>query len=86
MATHVVAEMRVCTDCRFFVAGFSDEEMGEPYPDAVVAAVAECAARGWHLVNGGEDTDELGFSWSKCDLCDSPLGGDRFVVVALAEH
>ncbi len=24
--------------------------------------------------------DEIGFSWSPCDLCGSPLGGERFHV------
>lgn len=26
---------------------------------------------------------ELGFSWSKCEICGSKLGGDRFLLVKL---
>lgn len=28
-----------------------------------------------NLVYGGDD---LGFTWHSCDLCNSPLGGDRY--------
>jgi hypothetical protein len=33
-----------------------------------------------HSIHTGE---EIGFSWSKCDICRSPLGGTRWEVYGL---
>jgi hypothetical protein len=33
-----------------------------------------------------DGADDLGFSWSSCDLCRSGLGGDRYAATALPKN
>ncbi len=57
----------VCEDCLLFIANGIDDST----PPETVSG-AENAA-GW-LMSGSED---LGFSWSPCEVCRRPLGGER---------
>ena len=59
--------LAVCDDCLLFIgSGIDDSTPGE------TASGAQNAA-GW-LMAGSED---LGFSWSPCEVCARPLGGNR---------
>lgn len=40
-------------------------------------ALSEHESPGYHWALGGDD---LGFSWSACEGCGSPLGGDRYLI------
>lgn len=82
----VIAEFAVCIDCMQWVAGITDDERGEEYPNAVADAMTAPEAAQWHLVNAC--TDDCGtcstFTYHACDTCASWLAGERHAVVALS--
>lgn len=86
-STTDVLELAVCTDCLFYGEYGPDglDELCED-PAAVAEGFALNEADGWRYASGcpaehghedGEDHCEPWFSWTPCDLCRSPLGGDR---------
>lgn len=79
MAT-VTHELKVCTDCLFFIAN-GDLPENEHDATRVVAGV-ESFAPGY-VTPSGEGEGE--FSWRPCDCCGSKLGGDRHDAVVLGD-
>lgn len=76
----VTDTIEVCADCLLFIAnGDLPEDDGDA--DRVVAGVASL---GGHVVAGGPDGDDAGFSWRACECCGG-LAGDRFYASILAE-
>ena len=76
--------LHICVDCWYYVMGAA-AELPERDFTAQSAAVAR-VARDNHVpvsaVMFEPDNEETGhFSWNRCDLCLSALGGDRFPVV-----
>lgn len=69
----VAAELSVCGDCLQYLANGPDELS----PEAAAATAAGIEREGGHIVPACEPDCEGGFSWSGCELCLSPLGGDR---------
>ena len=59
--------LAVCEDCLLFIANGIDDNT----PQETVSG-AENAA-GWLMA----DSEELGFSWSPCEVCARPLGCNR---------
>lgn len=76
-----VIDLAVCTVCLCLIAN------GEYEADASEAEAAWAGmARTWgdnarHLVAVGDS--ESWFSWTSCDACESPLGGDRHAAAVL---
>ena len=86
------SEISVCLTCMISHANGEDiREEGDGQPDPFSQWVAEFG-NGYTIAMGGEhydnctdedraegcDCEELGFSWSSCQGCDSGLGGDRY--------
>lgn len=72
-----IIDIKACSDCIMLVAnGETPVDMDEDETAAYVAEIADYT-RGWDLVYGGDD---LGFTYDGCDVCGSPLGGDRWRV------
>lgn len=69
-------KLAVCEDCYMFVAGYSADERGIEYPDAVIGAF-ERDAPYYVFVN---DSDEPYFGTSQCQQCGSHLAGDRHII------
>lgn len=81
----VISDLAICCDCAALAHGFSAHERGIPYPRAALGATARVAADNHVtpdcitvIVIGAHDSDAAYFSWSRCDLCLSSPGGDRF--------
>ena len=70
-----VTELRVCTDCILAIGGEIPEDADLP---AIAAGIERISKEG-ALLAGDED----GFSWSPCECCQSPLGGDRHIATIL---
>jgi len=69
----------VCEDCLMAVAN-GDYPEDQARAEAIVAGETRWHGEGYHLAVGDEhDT----FSWSRCDVCCTGLGGSRSEVVAL---
>ena len=71
----------ICTDCLMFAAnGWESDEPIPPEltdnPDARAGWRLEAGGRCEHC-QGADDECESWFSWSPCDYCRRPLGGDR---------
>lgn len=100
MAVEVMADGWACSDCIMLIAngdgsGIEDPESHERNMGAVAARIPA----NWHLVCGGEHSDECTpadrdagcdcetqpFSWQACDTCGSNLGGARHAVTWLAD-
>jgi hypothetical protein len=73
-------DIDVCGDCQYAIAYSASEvhDAEEGWYDAFDAGVARETAEGFDLVSGGGESDELGYSWSSCDLCRLGIHGDRF--------
>jgi hypothetical protein len=72
---NVYGELSICSDCLIWQSNgddsaFSDSASAEVHNEAVRTAPMV-------VVIG----DDLGFSWSSCDVCHEGLGGDRFSAV-----
>ena len=63
-------ELKVCSDCLSAIANDDYSGLDDSREREVRAAIA----RHHWLVAG---TEEYGFSWTPCDVCQSSLGGDR---------
>lgn len=72
----VAATLSVCADCIAYLANGPDDIEAERLPD-ILAGIAK---QGGDCAPGSDDN---GFSWSPCDLCESPLGGDRYGAAVL---
>jgi hypothetical protein len=86
-------KMAVCVDCMLLICNGddpSDEQDHHERDDARARLDNDPITPGWIFTeseqeifdNGGEVSDDLGFSWSRCDYCLSRLGGDRFRATA----
>ena len=82
MSLYTITNFAVCVDCCQYVAGISEHERGEAYPDAVKHNTAQHL--NWTLVNGDSD-DDIDFSTRPCELCGSQLAGSRHAVAALSK-
>lgn len=77
--------LSVCIDCYGTDANGSDWiTSGDREPFNLIPE-ADSVTAGWiHdpdefiIEVEPDDNDNLGFSWSACDACGSPLGGDRY--------
>lgn len=69
-----------CSDCLVWVANADDSGMTDERAAEVVTGVTEWNDAGYYLVPEGK---ERGFSMTKCEVCKSPLGGDRFEMYAI---
>lgn len=83
METTTYTDGHACVDCIMLIANGDtsgnsrcETEEGEAAYLADVARYSE----GGEWVNNCDETCEGGFSWSPCDVCRSPLGGDRHPV------
>lgn len=72
----VAATLSVCADCLEYLANGE----GELEPERLADIRAGIERERGDVVLSGEDE---GFSWSPCQLCESPLGGDRFGAAVL---
>lgn len=80
MAT-VTHELKVCTDCLFFIA---NGDLPENENDAArVVAGVESFAPGYVAPTG---EGEGSFSWRPCECCGCKLGGDRHDAVVLGDE
>jgi hypothetical protein len=69
-------EIRVCVDCAMLIAnGEANPEWTEEEHDQHLAAMNKMWPGGEYHLSIGDDEDT--FSWSRCDSCDSGLGGTR---------
>ena len=74
-------EGSVCVDCLMFLAnGDTPQELDEAGTEKWVAEFVR-RTEGTHIFLAGPEDCEGWFSWSPCDACGSPLGGDRHPVV-----
>jgi hypothetical protein len=67
---------KVCVDCLMISQGLADELSISREDTERVATALE----GW-TISMDEDVEGY-FGWLPCDICKSPLGGDRFTVIA----
>lgn len=74
----LLATLSVCSDCLQFLANGPDDIDS----DALEAIEAGLAKQGGHCVPACGD-DCGGFSWTPCDLCERPLGGERHAAAVL---
>lgn len=72
----VTHDLAVCTDCVQIIANGEISDGTDTGDQVAAAQVVKWGDLAAHMVLG--DTDEPWFSWSSCDGCGSPLGGDRF--------
>lgn len=89
MNTTEPIEIQICTDCLMVAANGECELDAEDDPfwpsdmDGWIVSpghlhtIEEC---GYDVYNGYADCpfDEGSFSWTPCDVCRRPLGGDRY--------
>ena len=76
------ATLSVCTDCVMFIAnGDLPPEDDRDRDEAIIAGVEREQSDGGHLCLGEEHTAY--FSWSRCECCNTSLGGDRYDIVLL---
>ena len=67
---------QVCVDCLVIIQNGTDGlDISREDMDRITTAL-----EGW-TISLDEDT-ETHFGWLPCDVCKSPLGGDRFTVIA----
>lgn len=91
-------ELAACVDCYMFLHGIPAEDRGEDYPEETLKAIERIAADNGGAridaggvacdypddhVDGDCDCGEYGFSWSRCEVCLSSLGGDRYGVTLI---
>lgn len=74
-----LGDLSVCVDCILYLAN-GDEPEGEEAAEVIKRALMWKMAEGITVVACG---DELGFSWSACELCGSRLGGGRYKAAEL---
>lgn len=67
-------ELEMCVDCTMIVANGDSSGMDETTEAAVVVGLDRLYDQGYHVAMGDETTD---FSWTRCDVCGSTLGGTR---------
>ena len=68
-------ELEICTTCLLTVANGVE--------DGATQAAAEALAANWEGYLIAPGNGEGHFSWTYCDGCDSPLGGDRHKATAM---
>lgn len=76
--TDAPASLMACVDCYQYIAGIDAYERGDDYPAATVAALSSAGVG--RYVNG-DDYDT--FSSTPCEVCDSPLAGERHSVIVM---
>lgn len=77
----VAAELSICVDCLQFIANGPDELS----PDVAAACAAGVEREGGHVVPNCPENCEGWFSWSPCDLCNRPEGGERHPAAVLVD-
>jgi len=72
----IVEECMACVDCLFLAESnkHSSEEHTRRYEEAIVER-----GLGNPVLYGFQNEEH--FSWSSCDICKSPLGGNRYLMV-----
>ena len=68
-------ELEVCVDCAMLIA---NGETPEGNPDFTLSPRWD----GYHVALNCPEDCEGSFTWSSCEGCDSPLGGDRHPAAA----
>jgi hypothetical protein len=77
-------DFEICPDCLQFDAGYDEHETGRPWstehPPWGQLMDEDGKLRYLWSQSYEEDGDEpiYGFSWSPCNACGDPLGGDRY--------
>lgn len=87
---HEHIPLYACHDCFFYVAnGDEPEPLDMTYWDESDEWKASAVNEEWkdyHLIayHGSEraDYNDLGFSWTGCEVCRRRLGGDRYSILA----
>lgn len=75
-------EIYCCTDCLMIIA--NDDASG--MDDATEARCREgIASFQCHLVCNDDGSEDDGFSWKSCEVCNSGLGGTRYRLALLDE-
>jgi len=71
-----IIPISVCADCIGYIANseFSPDLSGKD-EKRILSHEKYYTDQGYWIAGGGED---LGFSWQPCELCERPLGGDRY--------
>lgn len=71
-------ELSICQDCMYAVEGYiccvNDENC--EHIQAIENEISDNP--GSRIVNNGGEDAEPHFSWHRCDLCHTDLGGDRY--------
>ena len=76
--TEIISTIDVCVTCMYAIEGFDEENAAEGAVEASIAAIRSFDAEpNFELLR--DTGEETGFSMRPCDLCNSYLGGDRFV-------
>lgn len=68
-------EVHICTDCAMWCANADTSGMDAETEERVTEAFDRQSERGYTVAMGAKVVE---FSWSRCDVCRSPLGGSRF--------
>jgi len=84
-------DLDVCDNCAYAIANgageIDPEYADEGWHAAFDAGVEWETADGWDLVSGdcGDEGEYCYFSYSPCDVCRLPLGGDRHLAHVMRE-
>lgn len=74
MMVTIVDDLSICEDCLIWQANADDS--GFPDDVDMTCVTDPTVPEGHHVIVDGE---ELGFSWSTCELCRRPEGGNRYL-------
>lgn len=80
--TDVITDLSACVDCLMVIANGEYPE-DEERRDAIVAGEKREYEAGWIWAYDCPEDCEGWFSMSPCDICRSPLGGDRHPVALI---
>jgi hypothetical protein len=79
--TDTMIDGEACVDCLMLVANGETPPNMDKVETAEYLARVETRTAGFHVIPACPEDCEGSFSWSPCDVCGSPLGGDRHPVV-----
>lgn len=77
-APHIIDDLQLCCDCAMMIENGDASGMDDKAEAACRIGIQKEYEAGGHWVLSGAENDEASFSWSRCDCCDSRLGGDRY--------
>ena len=84
-------DIEICSDCLLYHESgdmsyleLSDDQ--EEVLQRVEAGAKDLVKRGLVLVSKSSEEHEPFFSWTRCDVCDSKLGGDRHEATLLRKE